>query len=132
MQALEVRRVPLSEDLSRPGDYVFIGKRPPRIQIERTPLSPPEDDGRTNTMFLLRLLWWKFFGKKHEMKQVVELVWPDYDTVILNCPACNSPLAMPKANKIVSIEPLTLEIPLTCPYCKTKSFTITEGKLIAA
>jgi len=25
-----------------------------------------------------------------------------------------------------------LEIPLTCPYCKTKSFTIREGKLMAA
>jgi aspartate carbamoyltransferase regulatory subunit len=124
LKALEVRRVSLSEDLSRPGDYVYIEKRAPRIQIERTPLTAPAG--------ILEKLWWKFFGKKYELKQIVELVWPDYDAIILNCPECNSPCATTKRHKIVSIEPLALEIPLTCPYCKTKSFTITEGKLMPA
>jgi hypothetical protein len=124
MQALEVRRVSLSEDLSRPGDYVFVGRRAPRITIERTPLTPP--------VGMLEKLWWNLFGKKYEMKQIVELVWPDYDAIILNCPVCNGPCATTKRHKIISIEPLTLEIPLTCPYCKTQSFNITEGKLIAA
>jgi len=124
MQALEVRRVRLSEDLSSPGDFVFIGKRQPRVTVERLPLEAPAG--------ILEKLWWKFFGKKYEMKQIVEMVWPDYDAIILNCPACNGPCATTKRHKILSIEPLTLEIPLTCPYCKTKSFTITEGKLIAA
>ena len=124
MQALEVRRVNLSEDLSSPGDFVYIAKRQPRITVERLPLEAPAG--------ILEKLWWKFFGKKYEMKQIVEMVWPDYDAIILNCPACNGPCATTKRHKIVSIEPLTLEIPLTCPYCKTKSFTIREGKLMAA
>jgi hypothetical protein len=124
MQALEVRRVPLSEDLSSPGDFVFIGKRAPRITVERLALEAPSG--------FFKKLWWNAFGKKYEMKQIVELVWPDYDAIILNCPACNGPCATTKRHKIISIEPLTLEIPLTCPYCKTKSFTITEGKLIVA
>jgi hypothetical protein len=124
MQALEVRRVRLSEDLSSPGDFVFIGRRAPRITVERLPLEAPSG--------FFKRLWWNYFGKKYEMKQIVELVWPDYDTIILNCPECNNPCATTKNHKILSIEPLTLQIPLTCPYCKTKSFTITEGKLIAA
>lgn len=124
MQALEVRRVPLSEDLSRPGDYVYIEKRAPRVQNQHVPLSPPSG--------LFRRFYWNAFGKKYELKQIVELLWPDYDAVILNCPVCNGPCATTKKHKIISVEPLTLEIPLTCPYCKTKSFTITEGKLMPA
>jgi len=55
MQAFEVRRVQLSEDLSRPGDYVFIEKRVPRIQIERTrlprqPASSKNSGGDSSTL----------------------------------------------------------------------------------
>jgi len=31
------------------------------------------------------------FGKKYEMKQIVELQWPEYDVAIVNCPDCGSP-----------------------------------------
>jgi hypothetical protein len=132
MQAVEVRRVSLSEDLSRPGDYVFIEKRAPRIQVERLSLEAPKISHGWLIPEVYAWVKWMLFGKKYELKQIVEFVWPDYDTIILNCPECNGALAMPSKNKIVSIEPLTIEFPLTCPYCKTKTFTITEGKLIAA
>lgn len=122
--ALEVKRVKSSEDLLHPGEYVFIEKRAPKITVERTPLTPP-------TGFLKRLAW-NFFGKKYEIKQYVELLWPEHDAIILNCPTCNGPCATTKNHKIISIEPLTLEIPLTCPYCKTLSYEIKEGKIMTA
>lgn len=55
---------------------------------------------------------------------MLELLWPEIDTVILNRPVCNSPCATAKNHKILSIEPLKLEIPLTWPYFKTKTFKI--------
>ncbi len=124
LPALEVKRVKSSEDLLNPGEYVFIEKRSPKITVERTPLEPPQG-------FIKKLLW-NFVGKKYDFKQYVELLWPEYDAIILNCPACNGPCATTKNHKIISIEPLTLEIPLTCPYCKTRSFDIKEGKIMNA
>ena len=123
--ALEVKRVPLSEDLLHPGDYVFIGKREPRRRFESKPLDPP-------TRGVFRYLWWKWFGKKYEMKQIVEIVWPEIDTVIINCPDCNQPLATTGVHTIISLEPLTIETPLTCPYTKTHSFKVAEGKIMTA
>ena len=43
------------------------------------------------------------------MKEVVEIVWPDYDAVILLCPHCSQPIATTKDHRIVSLEPLTIE-----------------------
>jgi hypothetical protein len=122
--ALEVKRVKSSEYLLNPGEYVFIEKRAPKITVDRMPLTPP-------TGFFKRIAW-HFFGKKYELKQYVELLWPEHDAIILNCPSCNGPCATTKNHKIISVEPLTLEIPLTCPYCKTRSFDIKEGKIITA
>jgi hypothetical protein len=130
MQALEVRRVPSSPDLSKPGDYYFLAKRPPIVTYERKALEAPEDNGGTNTMYLLRLLWWKLFGKKYEMKQIVQFQWPEFDVAILNCPDCNQPLATTAKHKIVSIEPLTIESAVSCPYTKTFHFEVKEGKII--
>jgi uncharacterized protein YbaR (Trm112 family) len=122
MQALKVRRVSLSEDLSRPGDYVFIGKRAPIRKFEPIPSDPPKG--------FFRRIGWHLLGKKQLYKEIIEIVWPDYDTIILNCPECNGALAMPSKNKIISVEPLTLERTLVCPYCKTKTFDIEGGKII--
>jgi hypothetical protein len=124
LECLQVRRVSTSEDLLHPGEYVFIEKRPPQITIEKNPLTPPTG--------FLKSLWWNWFGKKYEMKQIVELVWPDYDVAILNCPDCNTPFATTARHKIISIEPLSIEIPVTCPYTKTHSYTIIDGKLTLA
>jgi hypothetical protein len=124
MQALEVRRVPSSSDLLHPGEYVFIPKRDPKITIDHQLLTPP-------TGFFERLLW-NWFGKKYEMKQILELMWPEIDTVIINCPMCNTPCATTNRHTILSVEPLTLEIPLTCPYCKDVTFVVKEGKLMPA
>jgi hypothetical protein len=64
--ALEVKRVPVSEDLLHPGDYVFVPKREPRRTFESVPLFPP-----TGT---LRRLWWNWFCPKYELKQTVGLL----------------------------------------------------------
>ena len=124
MEGLPVRRVSASDELAKPGDFVFIQKRQPIITLERTPLLPP-------TGFFKRL-WWGWFGKQYELKQIVELLWPERDTVILNCPQCAQPLASTDKHKIISKEPLTIETPLTCPYCRTFTFKVMEGKIITA
>jgi Zn finger protein HypA/HybF involved in hydrogenase expression len=80
----------------------------------------------------VKFIWWSWFGQKYELKQIVELLWPEQDTLILNCPACDSPCATTKNHTIISVEPLTHQIPLTCPYCKTKTFKVEEGKLMPA
>jgi hypothetical protein len=122
--AIKVRRVPRSDELLQPGDYVFIGKREPKRTVEQILIEAP-----TNRF---RRLWWNWFGKKYALREVLELLWPEIDTVIVNCPACNSPCATTRNHKILSIEPLTLEIPLTCPYCKTNTFKIEEGNIMLA
>ncbi len=124
MQALEVHRVSTSADLLHPGEYVFIPKRQPIRTVEQIAIDPP-----TNRF---RRLWWNAFGKKFALREVLELLWPEIDTVIVNCPVCNGPCATTRNHKIISIEPLTLEIPLTCPYCKTQTFKVEEGKMITA
>jgi hypothetical protein len=124
MQALEVRRVSSSADLLKAGDFVFIPKREPEITVERIPLTPP-------TKFFA-FIKWSLFGKKYELKQYVELRWPEHDAVIVQCPDCNSPCASTKIHKIISIEPLTVELPITCPYCKNVTFQIKDGKIMTA
>jgi uncharacterized protein YbaR (Trm112 family) len=122
--ALEVKRVPHSEDLSHPGEFVFIPKREPIRKFYSEPLTPPTG--------AFRRLWWNWFGKKYEIKQIVELLWPEIDTVIINCPDCNQPLATTKNHAIVSLEPLTIETSLTCPYSKTHTFKVADGKIMTA
>jgi hypothetical protein len=122
--ALEVKRVPHSEELLHPGEFVFIPKREPIRTFQSTPIAPPSG--------LFRRLWWDLFGKKHEIKQIVELLWPEIDTVIMNCPKCNGPLATTRNHVIVRVEPLTIETPLTCPYCRTNTFKVAEGKIMPA
>ena len=124
LKALEVRRVPLSEDLLHPGDFVLVKKREPICKYERVPLTPPSG--------FFRRLWWNWFGKKEEIKQIIELQWPERDTVIVNCPVCNAPCATTKNHKIISLEPLTIEMPITCPYEQTTTFKVAEGKIVAA
>jgi hypothetical protein len=79
-----------------------------------------------------RWLKWRVFSPKYEIKQIVELLWPEIDTVIINCPECNQALATTGQHKIISLEPLTIETPLTCPYSKTHTFKVAEGKIIVA
>ena len=58
------------------------------------------------------------FGSKHSYKEIVEIRWPDYDAIILNCPHCSQPIATTKEHRIVSIEQLHrwILLPLTiCP-----------------
>ena len=124
LTALEVKRVPHSEDLLHPGEFVFIPKREPIRTFPSEPLEPPTGS--------LSRIWWNWFGKKYEIKQIVELLWPEIDTVIINCPECNQALATTKNHKIVSLEPLTIETPLTCPYSKTHTFKVEQGKIITA
>lgn len=134
LKAIEVRRVGSSADLVQPGDYTYIAKREPRRRIEEVEITAPKN-------FFKRLLW-NFRGPKVEHKQIVEILWPDYNAVILNCPNCNGPIATTSAHKILNIEPLTISIPLACAYEKTQgvsaesrgkesapSFRITEGKI---
>jgi hypothetical protein len=137
LQAFEVRRVPSSGDLTAPGDFAFIPKRESIRHLERVPIQPPRN-------FFKRLVW-QFFGQKQEVRQYIELQWPEYDAVILNCPHCNMPLATTKTHKIVSLEPLTIESPIGCEYSRGKGiatkareeeeavvFRVTDGKIIAA
>jgi hypothetical protein len=49
---------------------------------------------------------------------------------ILNCPDCNQPFATKKNHKIISIEPLTVETPVTCPYSKDFTFKVSEEKIM--
>jgi hypothetical protein len=132
--ALEVKRVPRSEDLLHPGEFVFIPKREPIRKFHSEPLGPPaaKYGGGTVVGDAFRYWKWRFFGKKYEIKQIVELLWPEIDTVIINCPECNQALATTGQHKIVSLEPLTIETPLTCPYTKTHTFKVEQGKILAA
>jgi len=122
LQTIEVRRVSHSEDLLVPGDYVFIPARPPRVATETVPLDPP----RT----FWKALWWTWFGQKSIIREIREEVWPGYDAILIVCPACRQPLSTGKSHVIESLEPLTIEKPITCPYCRTVTFTVADGKLI--
>jgi hypothetical protein len=118
---LAAKRVPISADLLNPGDYVFVAARKPLITEEERLIEPPK--GRVRRFF------WILFGTKSYTTQTRLPMWPEIDTVIVNCPVCNGACATTRNHKILSIEPLTLEIPLTCPYCKTNTFTIEEGNI---
>lgn len=122
--AQEVKRVPKSEDLLHPGDFVFIPKREPVRTYQSIPLTPPAG-------FLKRLLW-NLFGQKYEIRMHEHPLWPDIDTVIVNCPICNGPVGTTKHHAIANIEPLTIETPITCPYCRTFTFKVAEGKIMLA
>jgi hypothetical protein len=119
MQAREVRRVPRSEDLSKPGDYCYVPKRAPIVTYERKPLESPRG--------LVQKIRWHFFGKKYGMKQIVELQWPEYDVAILNCHNCNSPFATTKFHKILSIEPLTARLFSLRPHSPIPSLELTSA-----
>jgi hypothetical protein len=82
-----------------------------------------------------------FLREKWKVNQYIELQWPEYDAVILNCPHCNMPLATTKTHKIVSLEPLTIETPIGREYSRAKGiatkareqeeavvFLVTDGK----
>jgi hypothetical protein len=76
MEGFLVRRVPGLEDMLHPGDYVFVGKRVPIRTMEQAPVAPPKN--------CFQRLWWNWFGKKCALREVLELSWPEVDTVILN------------------------------------------------
>ena len=108
LKAVELRRVQSSADSSSPGDFTFVPKREPVRKFERIPLEAPKG--------FFRKLLWQAFGKKCELKQIVELLWPEYEAVILNCPHCNMPLVTTPQHRIVSLDPLTVETPSACVY----------------
>jgi uncharacterized protein YbaR (Trm112 family) len=122
MQALEVRRVPTSADLEKPGDFAFIKKREPLSTKDETSIEPPKNR--------IKRFFWNMFGTKVRVTETLLPLWPPRDTVIVICPNCFQPLATTDRHTIVSLEPLTIEPELTCPYCRTKSFSIEEGKII--
>lgn len=116
LKATEVRMHQHSEELMAPGDAVFVAKREAKRTVEKVQLEPP--------VGILERLWWYAFGKKHEMREVVELLWPEFDALIVNCPSCGQPCATNRNHKILSLDPVTVELPITCPYCKTFTFAI--------
>jgi hypothetical protein len=122
--AQEVRRVPSSEELLHPGEFVFIQKREPITNYQSVPLTPP-------TGFFRRILW-NLFGKRYELKATVTELWPAIDTILLNCPVCNGPFATTDRHTICNVNPLTIETPITCPYCRTFTFKVAEGKIVLA
>lgn len=121
LRATEIRIVGGSDELKGPGDACFIAKREPIRNIVRTPLDPPSG--------FWRRMFWYLWGEKYEMRQIVELLWPEQDTLIVCCPRCGDPCATNKNHKIVSLDPVTIELPITCPYCRNLTFTITGGKI---
>jgi uncharacterized protein YbaR (Trm112 family) len=122
LQTLTVRRLSTSSDLAKQGDYVLVPKREPIRRYEPVAGSPAG--------FWARLLW-VVTGRKPLVKEVVEALWPEYDAIILNCPQCNQPCATSKDHKIVSVEPLGIDRPIACPYCRA-AFKVTDGTLTTA
>lgn len=122
--ALEVKRVPRSEDLLHPGDYVFVPRREPIVNTYRQPVQPPAG--------AFRRFLWRLFGAKYEVSRTVVPLWPDVDTIIVNCPICNGPIGTTKHHVVADLEPLTIETPITCPYCRTFTFKVVEGKVMLA
>jgi hypothetical protein len=122
--AQEVKRVPHSEELLHPGDYAFVAKREPIVITNSEPVPPPTG--------FFRRLWWTFFGEKAITSKTLIRQWPDIDTVIVNCPLCNGPVATTKHHTIKDLDPLTIETPITCPYCGTFKFKVVQGKIVLA
>ncbi len=130
---LPVRRVPFSANIQKPGDYCFISKREPIRKFESEPVAPPTG--------FWRMIAWLLRGRpSHSLKEAIEIVWPDYDAVILLCPHCSQPIATTKDHRIVSLEPLTIEKPLACVYSRgvqkdaqpTVIFNIKDGNIMPA
>jgi hypothetical protein len=92
--ALEVKRVPLSEELLHSGEYVLIQKREPQRSFVSVPFPPPSG--------CFRFLRWKFIGPKFELKTIEQPVWPDADTIVVNCPLCKGPVATTKHHTIAA------------------------------
>ena len=131
MQALDLRRVPISADLEKAGDFAFVPKREPIREITRTPIDPPTG--------FFKALWWSLFGKKYVEKETVLPLWPEYDAIVMMCPHCNQPIGTTKEHHIVSTEPLTIEQPVACAYSRptlqappTIAFKVTDGKIMPA
>jgi hypothetical protein len=116
MQASAVR-VKSSEDLLNKGEYVFIAKRAQEVHYESEAIPNPG--------FFRRLL-----GRTHTMKRIENPVWPKIDTIIINCPKCNGAIGTAKEHTILCVEPLQLDLPLTCPYCRNFTFEVKSGSLI--
>ena len=129
-KTLEVRRVQSSADLMQPGDYVFIPKREPIRRFQPIMNNPPRG--------FFRKLWWSLVGDPVKFKETVEILWPEYDAIIMNCPHCNAAIGTTKEHRIVSVEPLTIEKPLACAYSRgtesgalpTVAFHVQEGKIM--
>jgi uncharacterized protein YbaR (Trm112 family) len=109
-------RVATSEDLLNKGEYVFIPARPQEVHYQSEAIPNPG--------FFRRLL-----GRTYTMKRIENPVWPKIDTIVLNCPKCNGTLGTTKDHTILSVEPLHLDMPLTCPYCRTFTFEVKNGNL---
>lgn len=117
---ITARRVPSSADLMKQGDYVLVPKREPIRRYEAVAGSP--------TGFWARFIW-VIRGRQPLVKEVVEALWPEYDAIILNCPNCNQSCATSKDHVIVSVEPLTIDRPIACPYCRSAEFKVSEGTI---
>jgi hypothetical protein len=135
-KSLELRRVSSSADLASPGDFVYIAKREPLKTVLMVPIDPPRG-------FFKRIVW-NIAGKKFAVREELDPRWPEQDTIVLLCPHCSQPLATTKEHKIVSLDSLTLNKPLACPYSRSRgisaqadvstevSFEIVEGKIMTA
>jgi len=128
VHTLEVRRVPSSADLMQAGDYCYIEKRAPIRKFE-----PVADEAPRG--FIRKLISY-LGGKKQSFKEVIEIVWPDYDAIVLMCPHCNQPIGTTKEHHIVSTDPLTIKQPLACAYSRPTptaspliAFRINDGKV---
>jgi hypothetical protein len=103
---LPVRRVPFSYDIEKPGDYCFIPKREPIRKFEPEQVASP-------TGFWRWVVWFLKGRPSFALKEIVEIVWPDYDAIILNCPHCSQPIATTKDHRIVMD---------SCPICYGTGF----------
>jgi hypothetical protein len=133
LQTPKVSRVPASDDLEPAGDYCFVPKREPIRKFEPVALEVPTGFWRT--------LLWLFRGRpRAAMKELTEIVWPDYDAIVMLCPHCNRGIGTTKDHKLMSLEPLTIEKPLACAHfalratggLPTVMFEGKDGKIMPA
>jgi hypothetical protein len=135
-KSLDLRRVSSSADLASPGDFVYLAKREPLRTVVMVPIDPPRG--------FFKGTIWNLIGRKFDVREELEPRWPEHDTIILLCPHCSQPIATTKEHNIVSLDPLTLDKPLACPYSRSSisgpqasdtnavSFAINEGKITTA
>jgi hypothetical protein len=103
--ALEVKRVPHSEELLHPGEFCTIPKREPIVLMNMEPVQPPQG--------LFSRLIWRFFGEEYVTTKTVIPQRPDVDTVIVNCPLCNGPVGTTKNHLRKAITPLSRRLVTT-------------------